>query len=75
MCAKYGIKGGVVVTSVGQGKLKDAGVTEGFIILYVNNKPVTKPQDVTETVRKSDRAVYVEGLTPSGKASYFGFAK
>ena len=75
LCAKYGIKGGVVVTSVGQGKLKDAGVTEGFIILYVNNRPVTKPQDVTETVRKSDRAVYVEGLTPSGKASYFGFAK
>lgn len=74
-CAKYGIRGGVVITSVGPGKIQDAGVTEGFIILYVNDKPVSKPQDVTDMVRKSERAVYVEGLTPSGKASYFGFAK
>lgn len=73
--AKYGIKHGVEIVSVAPGKVQDAGVSEGFIILYVNNKPVSKPQDVTDIVKKSERAVYVEGITPSGKASYFGFAK
>jgi len=73
--AKYGIKNGVEIVSVGQGKVQEAGVTEGFIIMYVNNKPVSNPQDVTDIVKKSDRAVYVEGVTPAGKASYFGFAK
>jgi len=73
--AKYGIKSGVIITCVGPGKIQEAGVTEGFIIMYVNNKPVSKPEDVTEIVRKSDRAVYVEGVTPAGQASYFGFAK
>lgn len=73
--AKFGAKHGVEIVSVGPGKIKDAGVTDGFIIMYVNNKPVSKPQDVADIVKKSERAVYVEGITPSGRASYFGFAK
>lgn len=72
---QLGLKKGVEIVSVGEGKVKDAGVTDGFIILYVNNKAVSKPQDVIDIVKKADRAVYVEGVTPSGKASYFGFGK
>ena len=71
--AKFNIKKGVEIVSVGQGKLKESGATDGFIILYVNNKPVATPQDIIEIVKKSDRAVFVEGLTPSGRAAYFGF--
>lgn len=70
---KFGIKGGVEITSVGPGKILDAGVSEGFVILYVNDQPVSKPQDVMNIVKKSRRAVYIEGLTPDGRASYFGF--
>lgn len=73
--AQYKLKKGVIITSVGPGKIKDADVDEGFIILYVNNKAVATPQDVTDIVKKSERAVYIEGITPSGKPSYFGFAK
>lgn len=72
---QLGAKKGVEIFSVGEGKIKEAGVTDGFIILYVNNKAVSKPQDVIDIVKKSDRAVYVEGVTPAGKASYFGFGK
>lgn len=71
--AKFNIKKGVEIVSVGQGKLRDSGATDGFIILYVNNKPVATPQDIIEIVKKTDRAVFVEGLTPSGRAAYFGF--
>ncbi len=71
--AKYNLSKGVEIVSVGQGKIKDAGVTEGFIILYVNDQPVSKPQDVINIVKKTKRAVYIEGVNPNGKASYFGF--
>ncbi len=67
------IKSGVEIVSVGPGKIMDAGVTEGFVILYVNDQPVSKPQDVINIIKKSKRAVFIEGLTSYGKVSYFGF--
>lgn len=70
---KLGIKSGVQIVSVGPGKLSDAGVPEGFVIRYVNDTPVSKPQDVMNVIKKSKRAVYLEGIGPDGKPSYFGF--
>ncbi len=70
---KFNLKQGVEIVSVGKGKIQDAGVSEGFVILYVNDQAVSKPQDVINIVKKSKRAVYIEGITPSGRASYFGF--
>ena len=70
---RLGIKSGVEIVSVGPGKIMDAGVTEGFVILYVNDEPVNKPQDVINIIKKSKRAVFIEGLTSYGKVSYFGF--
>jgi len=71
--ARYGIKSGVEVVELGPGKLMEAGAVEGFIIQYVNDQPVKTPQDVIDIVKKSKRAVFVEGLTPSGRTGYFGF--
>jgi serine protease Do len=73
--AEMGIKSGVEIVSVGPGKVMDAGASEGFIIQYVNDEPVSKPEDVIEIAKKARRAVYIQGLTASGKASYFGFGK
>lgn len=70
-----GAKKGVVVTEVGPGKLADQGVSKGFIILYVNNVAVGTPQEILDIVKKSDRAVYLEGVDKTGRANYFGFAK
>ena len=70
---RLGIRHGVEIVSVGPGKVMDAGVSEGFIMMYVNDKPVSKPQDVMDIIKKSKRAVFVEGMTPYGKVSYFGF--
>lgn len=70
---RLGIRHGVEIVSVGPGKVMDAGVSEGFIMMYVNDQPVSKPQDVMDIIKKSKRAVFVEGMTPYGKVSYFGF--
>ena len=71
---KLSLKHGVEIVSVGPGKIQDAGIKEGFVITYVNDSPVSRPQDVLDIVKKSKRSVYVEGVTPSGRPAYFGFA-
>lgn len=73
--AALNLKAGVEIVSVGPGKVQEAGAKEGFIILYVNDQPVTKPDDVINIVKKAKRAVYVEGVTSYGKAAYFAFGK
>jgi len=73
--ARLGIKKGVEITSLGNGKMLDAGASEGFIIQFVNDQPVSKPQDVIDIAKKSKRAVFIEGVTALGKPAYFGFGK
>ena len=70
---RFGLKNGVEIVEIGPGKLKEAGATEGFIIQYVNDQAVKTPQDIIDIVKKSKRAVFVEGITPSGRTGYFGF--
>ena len=72
---RLGVRGGVEIKSLSSGKMRDAGATEGFVIVYVNDQLVTKPQDVIDLAKKSRRAIFIEGYTASGKASYFGFGK
>ena len=70
---KFSLKSGVEIVELGPGKLMEAGATEGFIILYVNDQPVKTPKDVIDIVKKSKRTVFIEGITPSGRTGYFGF--
>ena len=71
--SKFGIKHGVEIVELGPGKIMEAGATEGFIIQYVNDQPVKTPQNVIDIVKKSKRAVFIQGITPSGRTGYFGF--
>ena len=69
------IKSGVEIVSAGNGKLAASGATDGLIIRYVNDQPVSKPQDVVDQAAKAKRAIVIEGLTPSGKSVFFALAK
>ena len=73
--SQLGLKRGVEIVSVGPGKVQEAGAVEGFVILYVNDQPVSDPEDVINIAKKAKRAIYVEGVTRNGKASYFAFGK
>ena len=48
---------------------------DGFIILYVNDQKVSKPEDVIEIAKKSRRSIFIEGVTSTGRPGYFGFGK
>lgn len=73
--AKFGLKKGVEVTSVGSGKMLEAGASDGMVITYVNDQPVGTPQDVLNIAKSAKRAVYIEGITANGRKAFFGFSK
>jgi serine protease Do len=73
--SRLGIKQGVEIVSVGPGKIMEAGAPSGFIIQYVNDEAVSKPQDVVDIVKKAKRSVVIEGLTSNGQSAYFAFGK
>lgn len=68
-------QGGVEIVSAGNGKVAQAGGEDGFLIQYVNDRRVSKPQEVVEAAKKSKRSVFIEGITASGRQACFGFGK
>ena len=71
----FGLRGGVSIVSVGSGKMAEAGARSGMIITYVNDEPVSKPEDVIAIAKKARRAVYIQCLDENGKSTFFGFGK
>ncbi|MBR1510515.1 MAG: Do family serine endopeptidase [Bacteroidales bacterium] len=70
-----GLRSGVEIVSLGSGKMLEAGAKVGGIILYVNDEPVSKPEDVVAKAKKASRGVYIEGVDKAGRSFYFGFGK
>ena len=72
---RLGLKGGVEIVTLSNGKMAEAGAREGSIITYVNGAAVSKPEEVVTKAKKASRAIYVEGVDKSGRSFYFGFGK
>ena len=66
---------GVEIVSAGNGKIAQAGGEDGYVIRYVNDQKVNKPQDVIDIAKKAKRSVFIEGKTRSGRPFFFGFGK
>ena len=57
------------------GKLKNAGITKGFIIQRVNDNAVKTIEDLQNAVKDAstskDPVLYIQGVYPTGKKAYF----
>ena len=73
----YGVSYGVAVAKVGDGKFKEAGIKEGFIILSVNNKPVRSVEEARRAItqvqqsRRGDGSLLLKGFYPNGRTKYY----
>jgi serine protease Do len=63
---QYGIRNGVRITSLSDGKLKEQGIKVGFIITKINHKPVTTVEDIKSILSNKKGAVLIEGVYPDG---------
>lgn len=69
---KLGLKAGVEVLSVGEGKFKDAGIEPEFIITHVNQMQIKNTQELQSVIQRSRRSILIEGVYPNGKVVYYG---
>ena len=71
--SKLRLENGVKVKDLGTGKLKSAGLKEGFIITSIDNKVAKSPADVLEYLENKKGGVLIEGVYPNGVRAYYGF--
>lgn len=70
---KLGISGGVQVTDLGDGILKEAGIKEGYIITEIDNKPVRTAKDIENAIENKRGGILIEGIYPNRTRAYYGF--
>jgi len=66
---------GIQVINLSNGKLKEAGVKNGFIITDINKSPVSSVEDVKRVLSQSSnkKPILVEGVYPGGEWTYYVF--
>ena len=66
---------GLEVIKVNAGKMKDAGITKGFIIQRVNDEAMKTVEDLQDAVKDASTSkepvLVIKGLYPTGKRGYF----
>ena len=72
---QFNIGYGLEVIKVNTGKLKNAGITKGFIIQRVNDSAIKTIDDLQNVVKEAstskDPVLYIQGVYPTGKKAYF----
>lgn len=74
---EHQLSAGLKVSGIKDGKFKDAGIKNGFIILDINNMRVRSREDVEkiyDAIMKSsdtDKVMFITGLYPTGRRVYY----
>ncbi len=66
------LEGGVRVKSIDEGKWKEAGVHEGFVISHIDKIPVDNLEDLNQILDFKKGGILVEGYYGSGEKGVFG---
>lgn len=66
---------GIQVSGVSNGKMKNAGIQRGYIILKINGKQIKSESDVQdayqEAVKSPEQVLFITGLYPSGRRANY----
>ena len=66
---------GLQVTGVSNGKMKDAGIRKGVILLKANNQPLRTVADMEEVLKAAsqspEQVLFITAITPSGRRVNF----
>jgi len=64
---------GVRVTKVYQGLIAQMGLSEGFIITYINKVPINDPETLADILTKIRGRVYLEGINKQGRKEMYRY--
>jgi len=63
---------GLKITGLESGKLKSAGIREGFIILNIDKEPVKGVDELKYMLDGKRGGILIEGIYPNGQRAYYG---
>jgi S1-C subfamily serine protease len=66
-----GIEEGIKIVALGEGKLKNAGIKNGFVITKVDKNPVTDPNELAQYLENHEGALLVEGMYSKNQRAYY----
>jgi len=70
---ELGIRNGIKITELGEGKFRDAGIKKGYIITQVNKNAVSEVNELKRIIKNSRGGILVEGIYPNGEVAYYVF--
>lgn len=71
--SKLKIVNGLKIVKMNGGKLRSAGIKEGFIITKVDKKDINTYDDLVTVLKNKKGGVLIEGVYPNGMRAYYGF--
>ena len=71
---RLNIQNGLKITHLNNGKLRSAGIREGFVITRIDKKDISSMDDLKEALENKEGGVLIEGIyANSGLRAYYGF--
>ncbi|TND06550.1 MAG: degQ [Bacteroidetes bacterium] len=70
---RLGIENGLKINRLDPGKLRSAGLREGFIITTVDKKKIQSLEDLRSAIDNKKGGVLIEGVYPNGMRAYYAF--
>jgi len=70
---KLNIPAGVKISRLIGGKLRSAGIREGFIITSIDKKEIRDTDDLVFMLKNKKGGVLIEGVYPNGMRAFYGF--
>lgn len=72
---RYRLNKGVKITELKNGKFKSAGLSEGYVIIKVNDSVIYNQEDLERVLKAAgNEGVFVTALSPKGRIEYFAFS-
>jgi Do/DeqQ family serine protease len=69
--SELGINFGIKITAISQGKFKQSGIEQGFIILKANRVPIKSITDLKKVIAATDEGLFIMGVYPNEQVAYY----
>jgi hypothetical protein len=66
------LEGGVRVKKLGEGKWKESGIREGFIISHIDKIPIDNVDDLNQVLEFKKGGILIEGYYPNNEKGVYG---
>ena len=67
------IEGGALLTKLGKGKWKEAGLQEGFVVTAIDRDQVGNAQQLADIMDQKQGGILIEGYKRDGSKAFYGY--